>query len=154
MDYVVRKAVVGDIKGIHALLLEAAGSGQLLSRPLSNLYGSTRDFIVLCEAQSGALVGCCALALIWEDLAEIRSLFVQPSLRGRGWGKVFVERCMEDARELGIRRLFTLTYQTVFFGKLGFAVVGKESLPHKIWVDCIHCPKFPDCDEIAMEREI
>ena len=96
----------------------------------------------------------CAAAVIWEDLAEIRSLFVREELRGKGYGRVLVEGCLEDARALGIRRLFTLTYKTEFFSKMGFVEVGKDVLPQKIWADCIHCPKFPDCDEIAMQRDI
>ena len=153
MEYELHRALVGDIKGIHALLLAASGSGQLLPRSLSDLYNHVRDFFVL-HSPEGAVVGCCALAVVWEDLAEIRSLFLREDLRSRGYGRVLVDACLEDARELGIRRVFTLTYKTEFFSKMGFAEVGKDVLPQKIWADCIHCPKFPDCDEIAMQRDI
>ena len=153
MEYELHRALVGDIKGIHALLLAASGSGQLLPRSLSDLYNHVRDFFVL-HSPEGAVVGCCALAVVWEDLAEIRSLFLREDLRSRGYGRVLVDACLEDARELGIRRVFTLTYNTEFFSKMGFAEVGKDVLPQKIWADCIHCPKFPDCDEIAMQRDI
>lgn len=148
-----QRALVSDVKGIHTLLLAAAGSGQLLPRPLSDLYNHLRDFLVLRDSR-GNVAGCCALAVIWEDLAEVRSLFLPENLRGKGYGRLLVEGCLDEARGLGVRRVFTLTYKTEFFSKMGFAEVGKEVLPQKIWADCIHCPKFPDCDEIAMQREI
>ena len=153
MEYVMQRALAGDIKGVHALLLAAAATGQLLPRSLSDLYNHVRDFRVL-RGEDGVIVGCCAAAVIWEDLAEIRSLFVREYLRGQGYGRVLVDACLEDARSLGIRRLFTLTYTTGYFSKMGFDEVGKDVLPQKIWADCIHCPKFPDCDEIAMQRDI
>ncbi len=151
MELLLQRATVADIKGIHALLLEAAKNGLLLPRSLSQLYNHTRDFYVL-RGEEGAIIGCCALSLVWEDLAEIRSLFVDATLRGRGYGRKLVEACFSDALALGIHRVFTLTYKTEFFAALGFAEVGKDILPQKIWADCIHCPKFPDCDEIAMQR--
>ena len=153
MEYELQKALVGDIKGIHSLLLAAAGSGVLLPRPLSDLYNHVRDFRILRD-RGGNVAGCCALAVIWEDLAEIRSLFLREDLRGQGQGRILVDACLEEARALGIRRVFTLTYKTEFFSKMEFAEVGKDVLPQKIWADCIHCPKFPDCDEIAMQRDI
>lgn len=145
--------MVKDMKDVHGLLLRAADSGQLLPRSLSDLYSHTRDFVVLRNAD-GVLLGCCALSIIWEDLAEVRSLFVHESLRGRGYGRLLAENCLQSAREMGLKRVFTLTYKTEFFGKLGFVEVGKDVLPQKIWADCIHCPKFPDCDEIAMQRDV
>ncbi|MDR2489538.1 MAG: N-acetyltransferase [Desulfovibrio sp.] len=153
MEYKLYRALVGDIKGLHSLLLAAAGSGQLLSRSLSDLYGHIRDFFVLRDRE-GNILGSCALSVVWEDLAEIRSLFVQHDLRGQGYGSALVNGCLDDARGLGIRRVFTLTYETIFFGKIGFSQVSKDVLPQKVWTDCIHCPKFPDCDEIAMQRNI
>ena len=153
MVYELHRALVGDVKGIHALLLAAAGSGQLLPRSLSDVYKHIRDFFVLHDG-GGNVAGCCALAVVWEDLAEIRSLFLREELRGQGFGRVLVDACLEDARELGITRVFTLTYKTGFFNKIGFEEVGKDVLPQKIWADCIHCPKFPDCDEIAMQRDV
>ncbi len=148
-----RKATVADIKGIHAILLNAASSGLLLPRSLSQLYSHCRDFHVL-ESAGETILGCCALSVVWDDLAEIRSLFLENSLRGQGWGRKLTELCMAEAKNLGIRRVFTLTYQTGFFSSIGFLEVGKDLLPQKIWADCIHCPKFPECDEIAMLKEI
>ena len=148
-----RKATTADVKGIHALLMSGAASGELLSRSLSQLYTHIRDFYVL-EGDSGDILGCCALSVIWDDVAEVRSLFVGASLRGQGMGRILVEAGMDELRALGIRRVFTLTYQTDFFHALGFELAAKESLPQKIWADCFNCPKFPDCDEIAMDRII
>jgi amino-acid N-acetyltransferase len=108
---------------------------------------------VLLDADD-SVAGCCALSIIWEDLAEIRSLFLRDDLRNQGQGRALVEACLDVARDLRIRRVFTLTYKTDFFAKLGFMEVGKDVLPQKIWVDCVHCPKFPDCDETAMQRDV
>lgn len=153
MNYTLRNALVRDMKAVHGLLLGAAGAGQLLPRSLSDLYSHTRDFVVLLDAD-GELGGCCALSVVWEDLAEIRSLFVREDLRGQGLGRVLTETCLEAARDLGVHRVFTLTYRTDVFSRLGFVQVGKDVLPQKIWADCIHCPKFPDCDEVAMQRDV
>ena len=144
-----RRATVADVKPIHAALLAASSQGLLLPRSLSHLYNHIREFFVL-EDAAGQVVGCSALSIVWEDLAEVCSLFVDESLRGKGYGRVLVNACIEDAKMLKTHRVFTLTYQTEFFAKVGFSEVGKDILPQKIWADCIHCAKFPDCDEIAM----
>ena len=149
MQGAVRKARMEDVKEIHALLLSASREGVLLPRSLAQLYSHSRDFFVMRDADN-ALVGCGALAIIWEDLAEIRSLLVAPACRGSGGGGQLVRACLDEARELGLKRVFALTYQMAFFERQGFSVVSKDVLPHKVWTDCINCPKFPDCDETAM----
>jgi len=149
----VRKAVIQDIKAIHHLLGIYAGQNLLLPRSLSEIYEHMRDFFVLIrEDDSGAdsLYGVCALGICWEDLAEIRSLAVAPDLKGEGYGSLLVEACLEEARSLGLKTCFALTYVPDFFLKLGFSEVEKSVLPHKIWSDCLKCPNFPDCDETAM----
>jgi amino-acid N-acetyltransferase len=147
---VLSNARVADIKDIHAMLLQAADKGRLLPRSLAELYRHTRDFYVLKE-QDGRMVGCCALSVVWEDLAEVRSLYVREEARRRGFGSRLAETCMQEARAMGIGRLFTLTYETGFFACLGFRETDKDVLPQKIWADCVHCPKFPNnCDETAM----
>ena len=153
MSFQVRKAVVADVKPIHTALLAASAAGVMLPRSLSDLYGHVRDFSVL-EDERGAVRGFCALAVLWEDMSEIRSLLLDETIRGRGFGRTLVEACVKEAKVLGTPKVFTLTYQTDFFARLGFAEMGKDQLPHKIWVDCIHCPKFPDCDETAMIRAV
>jgi len=124
----------------------------MLARSLGELYDNMRDYFVYEER--GKVIGAGALHICWEDLAEIRSLCVTESSRGKGIGRMLVEACMEEARELNIAKVFLLTYQEEFFGKCGFTLVDKKELPQKIWSDCIRCPKFPECDEIAMMRRI
>lgn len=148
----IRKAVIPDVREIHRLLLDYARDGLLLSRSLAELYESLRDFYVF-EAD-GKVVGTAALNICWEDLAELRSLAVHPDYNGRGVGRELVEACLEEARRLGIRRVFALTYKQAFFEKLGFSLIEKSQLPHKIWGDCMKCAKFPDCDEIALSIDL
>ena len=144
----IRSARISDAKAIHQLLLGYAQQGQLLGRSLVDIYDALRDFHVFEEG--GEILGVGALQICWEDLAEIRSLAVKPGLSGRGIGRQIVEACLDEARELGLQRVFALTYQPVFFNRLGFSEIEKSALPHKIWTDCIHCVKFPDCDETAL----
>ncbi len=144
----IRKATIPDVRAIHRLLLDYARGGLLLSRSLAELYESLRDFYVY--EQDGQVIGTAALNICWEDLAELRSLAVHPDYNGRGVGRDLVLACLAEARLLGIRRVFALTYQQAFFEKLGFTVIEKSLLPHKIWGDCMKCAKFPDCDEIAL----
>jgi amino-acid N-acetyltransferase len=144
----IRKARIGDVKEIQKLLTNYASRGEMLSRSLSELYDSLRDFYI-CEDQ-GKLIGASALHIVWEDLAEIRSVAVAEGAGRRGIGTQVVGACLDEARSLGLKRLFCLTYKPEFFAKLGFQVVDKSQLPHKVWGDCIKCVKFPDCDEIAM----
>ncbi len=148
----IRKAKIKDVKEIHALLLPFASEGRLLPRSLSELYARMRDFFV--AEDRGKIVGCGALKIIWDDLSEIASLAVKTEYQRKGIGKMLVEACLKEASELGLQRTFVLTYETAFFERLGFRTVDKSIFPQKIWVDCLKCPKFPDCDEVAMVREI
>ena len=148
MSLSVRKARMGDIRDIHGLLLTSSADGLLLPRSLSELYGHLRDFYII--EQENTIIGCGALSIIWENMAEVRSLSVHPKARRQGCGRLLVEACIQETRDLGIHRLFALTYQVPFFHTLGFATVEKDILPQKVWMDCIHCPKFPDCDETAV----
>jgi len=148
----IRKALIPDVREIHRLLLDYARDGLLLSRSLAELYESLRDFYVY--EVDGKVVGTAALNICWEDLAELRSLAVHPDYNGRGVGRELVLACLDEARRLGIRRVFALTYKQVFFEKLGFTVIEKSQLPHKIWGDCMKCAKFPDCDEIALSIDL
>jgi amino-acid N-acetyltransferase len=148
----IRKAVIPDVREIHRLLIGYARDGLLLSRSLAELYESLRDFYVF--DVDGQVVGAAALNICWEDLAELRSLAVHPDFNGRGVGRQLVLACLEEARRLGLRKVFALTYKQVFFEKLGFSVIEKSQLPHKIWGDCMKCAKFPDCDEIALSIDL
>jgi amino-acid N-acetyltransferase len=151
---VIRKAIIQDIKPIHKLLSHYGEQGSLLSRPLVELYEHLRDFFVVEGSNpKSPIVGVCALGICWEDLAEIRSLAVVQDQQGKNYGSQLVEICLQEALSLGLKRVFTLTYEPDFFSKLGFKEIEKSTLPHKIWADCIRCAKFPDCDEIAMVIE-
>lgn len=146
----IRKATLSDMKTIHRLIAEQAKSGHILARAISDLYSQVRDFSVFEE--SGEIIGCGSLHIVWEDLAEIRSLAVITSNQGRGLGSHLIEALLAEGRDLGIKRVFVLTYRQQLFERLGFTVMDKSQLPHKIWADCIRCTKFPECDEIAMVR--
>ncbi len=148
----VTKAVAGDVQEIQKLVNENAQKGQMLALSLSEIYEQLRDFYV-CR-QGGEVVGACALHVVWDDLAEIRSLAVKEGLRRRGLGRRLVEAALKEAAALGVRKVFALTYQREFFRDLGFAPVEKTALPHKIWNDCLKCVKFPDCDEEAFIIEL
>ena len=148
----VRKARPSDARAIHALVNSYAQRGVLLPRSIGSIYEHIRDFWV-CE-EDGLILGCCALQIVWEDLAEIRSLAVKEERKGEGIGRRLVEACVEEARDLGIERVFSLTYAKDFFESLGFTVVDKGVLPHKVWGDCVNCAKFPNCDEVAVILEL
>ncbi len=148
----IRPARMSDVRPIHAMLAGFAAKGLMLSRSISSLYDHLRDFVVYEE--EGEILGICALHICWDDLAEIRSLAVVESRQKSGIGAQLVESCMDEAASLEIHNIFVLTYQAGFFRKLGFRDTDKQNLPHKIWSDCLHCPKFPDCDEDALIRAI
>lgn len=148
----IRKSRIADVKAIHKLLNTYAKDGLMLSRSLSELYEALRDFYVWEEG--GEVVGTVCLHICWEDLAEVRSLAVAEEQAGRGIGRRLVEACLDEARRLGLKRVFALTYQVDFFHKLGFREIEKSQLPHKIWGDCMKCAKFPECDEIAMSLDL
>ena len=145
-----RKARLKDIAHIHRLVNACAGKGEMLPRPLAELYDNMRDYVVYEDAETGEVQGACALHICWEDLAEVRSLCVVEHARRKGLGGELVRACMDEAGLLDIKRLFVLTYRSEFFGRFGFREVAKTELPQKIWTDCVNCPKFPLCDEVAM----
>ncbi len=148
-----RKAQIGDVKEIQKLLTTFASKGEMLSRSLSEIYESLRDFYVE-VSDDGRISGVAALHIVWEDLAEVRSVAVASDAGRKGIGSALVKACIQEARELGLKKIFCLTYKPEFFGKMGFVLVDKSTLPHKVWGDCIKCPKFPDCDENAMSMEL
>jgi len=148
-----RKAQIGDVKEIQKLLTQYASKGEMLSRSLSELYEALRDFYVE-VSDEGRILGAAALHIVWDDLAEVRSVAVVDDAGRKGVGSALVTACINEARQLGLKRIFCLTYKPDFFGKLGFVLVDKATLPHKVWGDCIKCPKFPDCDENAMTMDL
>ena len=144
----VRKARIADARAIHKLLLDYARDGLMLSRSLPDIFENIRDFYVF--EDRGETVGTVCLHICWDDLAEVRSLAVAASHGGQGVGRQLVQSCLEEARELGLKRVFALTYKPGFFARLGFHEIEKSELPQKIWGDCMKCAKFPECDEIAL----
>ena len=150
MQPVLRPARMCDAKKIHGLLMECSAEGLLLPRSLSNLYGQIRDFRIL-ETSGGEFIGCAALAVIWENLAKVRSLAIAKPWRGNGFGNILVDECCKDARRIGIDRVFALTYQVRFFERNGFGVVSKDLLPQRVWIVCANCPRFPDCGSPGSE---
>jgi len=149
----IRNAKIGDVKQMHSLLNYFADKGLLLGRSYSALYDHLRDYKVFVD-ENDSLLGVCALHIMWEDLAEIRSLAVQENMQGKQIGKKLVRACIEEAGNFGLEKIFTLTYQAGFFRKQGFADIDKSQLPHKIWSDCLNCTKFPDCDEEALQCSV
>ena len=150
-----RKARIGDVKTIHRLINLSARKGEMLSRSLMDIYNSLRDFFVYYDEDESSVIGVCAMNIIWENLAEIRSVYVDQNYRKRGIGKQLVEACISEAITLELYRIFSLTDKKEFFAKLGFKEVDRSTLPQKIWSDCFRCPKYPDyCDEVAMVIEL
>jgi len=144
----IRKARIDDIKPVHRLINEFAKRGRMIPRALNDLYENIRD-ISVCE-DGGEIKGVCALHILWEDLAEVRSLAVRQDAQSSGIGGRLVKTCVKEAGKLGIRSIFALTYHPDFFKKLGFKDIDKAKLPQKIWGECLRCPKFPECDESAV----
>jgi len=148
----IRKAVMSDVRGIHHIVNQFAEENLMLARSLNDIYEFIRDYWV--AEKDSEILGCCALHISWEDLAEIKSLAVVKELQKKGVGRQLVQACLSEVRTLGIQRVFALTYQPEFFKHIGFKQIEKEKLPHKIWTECIKCYKFPDCDETAMEISV
>jgi amino-acid N-acetyltransferase len=147
----IRPARVGDVPAIHDLIRTFADRKLMIRRSLGELYESIREFLVATD-DAGRIIGCAALHVFWGDLAELKCLAVSESVHGRGVGRRLVDACWESARELEINSVFALTYVAEFFEKLGYQQIEKADLPHKIWNECVRCPLFPNCQEIALIR--
>lgn len=152
MLMIYRKARISDVESIHALISHYAQEGLMLARSRAMLYEFIRDFTV--AEENGVVIGAGGLHILWEDLAEVRALAVAPEFTQKGVGRAMMDNFLQEALELGIPKVFALTYQQGFFEKCGFHVVSKDELPHKVWKECIECPQFPKCDEIAVMTEI
>ena len=148
-----KKAALADVRQMHELINSYARRGLMLPRSLNYVYEKIRDFWV--QRQRSKVVGCCALNIVgWQNLAEIKSLAVDKKYQKKGIGKTLVEACLKEAKALGIKKVFVLTYEPDFFKSLGFRLISKEKLPHKIWSDCLNCPEFPGCHEEALMKTI
>ena len=143
-----RRTKLSDVEEIMSLINGFADQGLMLPRSRNTLYEHLREFLVIESDQKIIAVG--ALHIIWDDLAEIRALAVSQDYQGQGLGKMLVQALLQEAREIESPKVFTLTYQPGFFERCGFTLTDKEEMPHKVWKECIHCVKFPNCDENAM----
>ncbi len=133
---------------MHKLINYFADKDEMLARPLSEIYENIRDYFAV--KQGKRVIACAALHVMWSDLAEIKSVAVAEDSQRQGIGDQLVEACLQEARELGIPTVFCLTYKPAFFEKFGFAQLDKMELPRKVWTECYRCPKFPNCDEVAL----
>jgi len=145
----VEKAKIHDAQRIHELVNYFADKGEMLPRALSEIYENLRDYFVVRDSNN-QVIGCVALHISWADLAEIKSLAVSGEKQTQGLGSLLVDACIHEARELGIPTIFCLSYKPAFFEKYNFRQVDKMELPRKVWSECYRCPKFPDCDEVAL----
>jgi amino-acid N-acetyltransferase len=150
--YQLKKATMKDAKEIHTLVNQFAKKDEMLPRSLNEIFENIRDFFVCFKGDK--IVGTAALHMLWEDLAEIRSVAVANDYQGKGIGKNLVKRCLREAQALGVQKVFALTYHPGFFRELGFLDVDKNSLPQKIWGECLKCHKFPECNEIAVIKTL
>ena len=149
----VRKARIQDVPAIRNLISLYSQRGDMLPKALMEIYEHLRDFFVYVD-ENDAVLGCCALHLFWEDLAEVQSLAVGEPDNRKGIGSALVSACLQEAHSLGITKVFTLSNKPIFFEKQKFRQVDRSELPHKIWAACVKCVKFPDCDEIALVYEV
>lgn len=148
----IRKATVKDVEAMKAIINGYAKQEIMLPRSYNELYQYIRSFYIY--ELNKEIIGCCAMQVVWEDLAEILSFAVKPEFTKQGIGSKLLNACLSEASVLGINKVFTLTYVPDFFEKHGFIRADKSELPHKVWSGCINCPKFPDCDEIALIKKL
>jgi amino-acid N-acetyltransferase len=144
----IEKAKIGDVPQIQKLVNHFADKEEMLARPLSEIYENIRDYFVVRKGKK--VIACVALHVSWSDLAEVKALAVAEDTQRKGIGAQLVAACIKEAKVLDIPIIFCLTYKPEFFEKQGFVRVDKMKLPRKVWTECFHCPKFPDCDEVAM----
>ena len=147
----IRPARVGDVPSIYELIRTFADRKVMIRRSLGELYESIREFQVAID-DDDRVVGCAALHVFWEDLAELKCLAVAEDVQRAGIGRGLVDACWNQARELEINSVFALTYAVEFFERCGYQQMDKADLPHKIWNECVRCPLFPSCTEVALIR--
>jgi amino-acid N-acetyltransferase len=151
-DIKVDRARVSDGSSIHRLISHFADKGEILPRALSEIYDGIRDYFVV--RKGDRVIACAALQVTWVDLAEIRSLAVDEQEQNQSIGSLLTQACLEEAKELGIPRVFCLVRKPAFFERHGFQLIDRAELPQKVWAECYRCPKFPNCDEVALIRHL
>lgn len=159
-DFPIRKATVADVKGMLELINGFASANLMLPRGPKDLFENIRDFVVAAEHKAAPgqetplIIACGGLHVLWENLAEVRSMAIHPDYQNKGLGRKLVEFMKKEAVLLGIKRLYTFTLAEDFFKSLGFLPREKEELPSKLWDDCSRCPKYFKCDEVGMVLEL
>lgn len=149
----IRPARVGDVPAIYELIRTFADRKLMIRRSMGELYESIREFLVAVDDQN-RVIGCAALHVFWADLAELKCLAVAAEAHGQGIGRQLVDACWNAAQELELKSVFALTYSVDFFQKCGYHQIDKAELPHKIWNECVRCPLFPSCQEVALIRSV
>jgi len=153
MKIELQKANLSDIALMQALVAPEVESGIILARNDDEISTNIRSYTL--AFLNGELIGFCALHIHTSYLAEVRSLIVKDGLRGKKVGEQLVNKCLEEAVNLGLQRVLCLTYKQSFFERLGFVEISKESIPeHKIWADCIKCKHFPVCNEVSLIKNL
>ena len=155
----VGKAEIPDAQAIHDLINLYAQRGEMLPRTMGEVYENLRDFFVVRGVPDASdvidsFLGCVALHIVWSDMAELKSLAVAEAAQSRGIGSMLVNAAVDEARQIGLQRVFALTYRPVFFERLGFVQADVMTLPRKVWNECYRCPKFPSCNEIALTKDL
>jgi amino-acid N-acetyltransferase len=145
---ILRQAKVTDVKSIQALIAHYAEKKEMLPRSLNDIYENIQEYVVFEDKKK--IAGCCALHVSWEDLAEIKALAIAQNYQMKGIGTKLVKTCHKKAKNLGVQKVFALTFKPKFFLKLGYTQISREALPHKIWGECVKCPLFPDCGEVPL----
>lgn len=148
----IHKATIKDVKTIHSIINNFARKDKMLPRSLNEIYENLRDYLVCID--HGKVVGTTALHILWEDIAEVRSIAVSKDYQGTGIGKKLVEECLKEAKSLGLTKVFALTDNPKFLLDIGFELLEKNDLPQKVWGDCLKCHKFPDCNEVAVIKHL
>jgi len=165
-EIVIQKARIGDVEEILELINAFAAMNLMLPRGPQYLYENIRDFVIACDSNVPVysdretrevlqlIVACGSLHVLWEDIAEIRALAIHPDYQHLGLGSKLVEYMKEEAKQLGIRRLYTFTLTEDFFKTVGFRPQDRSELPPKVWGECSRCPKYFNCDEVGMVLDL
>jgi len=155
------RAKVDDVSEIYKIVNQFAKRNLMLPRVLNDIYERLYEFFVIKHYinKNEKVIGCVALHLTWigkkdEVWGEIRSLAVEEKFQGLGLGKQLILKCHKEAKSLGVKKMFALTYVPEFFLKLGYEIVSRDSLPHKVWTECINCPFFMECKETPLVKSI
>ena len=148
----IRHAKVSDAKTIQSMIAFYAEKKEMLPRSINDIYENIQEYVI--AEDKNKVIGCCALHVSWDDLAEIKALAIAQNYQHKGIGTKLVKTLHKKALELGINKVFALTFKPKFFLNLKYTQISRESLPHKIWGECVKCPLFPDCGEVPLILEL